>query len=83
MGSVSIQPVGTRATYRTLAEAAAILGVTTSNLRLAAGKGTLRARKASAYGGPWIVTDEAISEYARDHLGRQGWKGRKAAGDET
>jgi len=54
----------------TTAEAAAQLGVSQATVRTAVNRGTLRAHRVSARLN--LITAEAIEEYRRDHLGRQG-----------
>lgn len=54
----------------TLTEAAAILGVSTANLRAQIARGVLRARKDRH--GWWIVTASAVKAYEAKHLRKKG-----------
>lgn len=54
---------------RTLAEAAAALGVSATTLRHQAAAGRFRARLIAK---TWITTDEEIERYRREHLGNIG-----------
>ena len=53
----------------TLKEAASVLGIAPSTLRIQAEKGVLRARKV---GRDWTVTPGEVDRYRREHLGRIG-----------
>lgn len=57
----------------TLANAAALLGVTPDTLRQQAQAGRLRAEK---LGSIWTVTEEEVERYRRDHKGQVGPKPR-------
>ena len=59
-----------------LAEAAAISGLTMKHLGLLARRGSLRAKK---IGRNWVTTREAVAEYVRDSFKRSKnpYKGRR------
>ncbi len=58
----------------TLAEAAALLGITPRALRAAIKHGTFRAVKRA---GCWFTLPGDVEHYRRDHLGRFGQKAAK------
>ena len=60
--------------WLTTAEAAQALGLSQATIKLAITRGTLKAVKVSRIN---MITPEALEEYRREHLGKQGWDKRK------
>jgi excisionase family DNA binding protein len=59
----------------TLRQAAALLGLAPSTLRLQVKRGRLGARR---FGRDWLTTPEDVETYRAEHLGRIGRKGKVA-----
>lgn len=66
----------------TLAEAAALLGLSADTLKRQAQRGKLRAEKHDTPRGPvWMTTNEAVEEYRQDYAGRVGrYRRRRSEG---
>ena len=62
-------PADTLPGMLSLSEADAQLGVTAGMLRVQAARGVLRAEKV---GPMWVVAEEEVERYRREHLGKPG-----------
>ena len=53
----------------TLAQAGELLGLSATTLRVQVKRGRL---EATLYGKTWLVTEDEVERYRREHLGRRG-----------